>query len=123
MKQFKLGFGPMSKEIIDIMCEWSRDEDYPLMIIASRNQVDVSDGYVCNTNELVNRVKHHKTPKILLCRDHCGPYFADTDLGLTIDEAIVRCKQTIAEDIAQGFDLIHIDVSRSEEHTSELQSH
>lgn len=102
----------MSKEIIDIMCEWSRDEDYPLMIIASRNQVDATSGYVCTTSELAERIKPNKTKNILICRDHCGPYFADADKGLTLDQAMVRCKETIAADIAAGFDLIHIDVSK-----------
>jgi hypothetical protein len=40
MDKFKLGFGPMSKDIVDILCKHSVENNYPLMIIASRNQVD-----------------------------------------------------------------------------------
>lgn len=115
MKQFKLGFGPMSQEVIEILARHSQEEEYPLMIIASRNQVDFDSGYVCTTRELVEKIKPFKQDKLLICRDHCGPFFADLDQGLTVEQAIERCKKTIAEDIAQGFDLIHIDVSRIKE--------
>ena len=111
MKSYRLGFGPMSNEIIDTLCEYSILYDLPLMIIASRNQVDWDGGYVCYTSELVKRIKKHNA-NILICRDHCGPYFSEKDKGLDIDTAIERCKNTIKTDILSGFDLIHIDVSR-----------
>lgn len=112
MKQFKLGFGPMSKDIITILAKHTKENNYPLMIIASRNQVDHDSGYVCTTAELVEQVKEFKNPNLLLCRDHCGPYFSDLDKNLSTEEAVDRCMKTIAADIAAGFDLIHIDVSR-----------
>lgn len=112
MKQFKLGFGPMSKEIVEILAKHTKDNNYPLMIIASRNQVDYVTGYVCTTAELAEQVKQFKNINLLLCRDHCGPYFSDLDKGLSLEDAIDRCMKTIAADIAAGFDLIHIDVSR-----------
>jgi fructose/tagatose bisphosphate aldolase len=112
MKQFKLGYGPMSKEIIEILAAHTRDKQYPLMIIASRNQVDYVNGYVCSTAELAEHVSQYKNSNLLLCRDHCGPYFSDADRGLSIEDAIERCMKTISADIAAGFDLIHIDVSR-----------
>jgi len=112
MKQFKLGFGPMSKEIIEILAKHTKENSYPLMIIASRNQVDYVTGYVCTTAELAAQVEEFKNPNLLLCRDHCGPYFSDLDRGLSIEDAMDRCMKTIAADIASGFDLIHIDVSR-----------
>lgn len=112
MKQFKLGFGPMSKEIIDILARHTKDNNYPLMLIASRNQVDYVTGYVCTTAELAEQIQSYKNPNLLLCRDHCGPYFSDLDRGLSVEDAIERCMKTISADIAAGFDLIHIDVSR-----------
>jgi hypothetical protein len=112
MKQFKLGFGPMSKEIIEILAKHTQENNYPLMIIASRNQVDYATGYVCTTAELAEQIKQYKNPNLLLCRDHCGPYFCDLDKNLSIEDAMDRCMKTIEADIAAGFDLIHIDVSR-----------
>lgn len=102
----------MSKEIIEILAKHTQENNYPLMIIASRNQVDYATGYVCTTAELAEQIKQYKNPNLLLCRDHCGPYFSDLDRELSIEEAIDRCMKTIAADISSGFDLIHIDVSR-----------
>jgi len=112
MKRFKLGFGPMSTEIVDILCTYTQEKDYPLMIIASRNQVDADTGYVTTSANLAEQVNHYDRKNILLCRDHCGPYFADLDKGIDLEAALLRCESTIAADIASGFDLIHIDVSR-----------
>lgn len=112
MNKFKLGFGPMSTEITDILCQYTEEKNYPLMIIASRNQVDSQQGYVKTTSQLSEQVRKYSDKNILLCRDHCGPYFADLDKGLDLEVAITRCKETIAADIIAGFDLLHIDVSR-----------
>lgn len=120
MKQFKLGFGPMSKEIVEILASHTKENNYPLMLIASRNQVDYITGYVCTTSELVEQVKQHRNPNLLLCRDHCGPYFSDLDRGLSMVDAMDRCMKTISADIANGFDLIHIDVSRIPEKGNQL---
>lgn len=112
MKQFKLGFGPMSKEIIAILAAHTKESNYPLMIIASRNQVDFDTGYVCTTLELAAQVAEFRNTNLLVCRDHCGPYFSDLDKGIGLEMAMERCKNTIQADIAAGFDLLHIDVSR-----------
>ena len=115
MNQFKLGFGPMSHDIVEILCQYTVDNDYPLMIIASRNQVDYASGYVCTTAELAAKVKAYNHPKLLLCRDHCGTGFSDLDRGLPADAGLDRVLTTIKTDIESGFDLIHIDVSRIRE--------
>lgn len=112
MNKFKLGFGPMSRDIIDILGTYTEEQQYPLMLIASRNQVDFESGYVMTTEQLGEEANHYSRKNLLLCRDHCGPYFSDMDRVLGIDAAILRCQSTIAADIKAGFDLIHIDVSR-----------
>jgi hypothetical protein len=112
INQFKLGFGPMSQDITEILARYTKEHAYPLMIIASRNQVDYNSGYVCTSKELVDLVEEFDNPNLLICRDHCGPYFGDKDIGLPIEECIAMCMETIKNDISSGFDLIHIDVSR-----------
>jgi hypothetical protein len=47
-----------------------------------------------------------------MCRDHCGPYFLDSEKGLSLKAAVEATKKTIAYDIEQGYNLIHIDTSR-----------
>lgn len=109
---FKIGMGPMSKEVIDILCDYSHTKQYPLMMIASRNQIDATSGYVMTTPQLRGQLNAKNTDQLLVCRDHCGPYFLDIEKTLPLQSAIEATKQTIAYDIEQGFDLIHIDTSR-----------
>lgn len=96
----------MSNEIIDILINHSVSTKLPLMIIASRNQVDHASGYVTTTKEFLSK---NVNDNILFCRDHCGPYFSVAEKGKTIAEAIQTTKDTIAQDILHGMDLIHID--------------
>jgi D-tagatose-1,6-bisphosphate aldolase subunit GatZ/KbaZ len=110
LTKYKMGYGPMSREIIDILGNYS--EQYPLMVIASRNQVDYKNAYVCDQYYLQEKLGDREN--ILLCRDHCGPYFADSDKHLNVFDAIQESKKTIKEDLNAGFDLIHIDVAKVE---------
>ena len=112
MKNFRLGFGPMSPEIVNAIGTYATEREYPLMIIASRNQVDANSGYVMTTAKLAEQVKGFDRDYLWLCRDHCGPYFLDAEKDLTPTDAITATKKTIAADIEAGFDLIHIDTSR-----------
>lgn len=111
----KLGVGPMSSEIIDAIVDYSNEKQRPLMIIASRNQIDADTGYVMTTPTLANLLKSKTLDNIFVCRDHCGPYFLDSEKSLSLQAAIEATKKTISYDIEQGFDLIHIDTSRVNE--------
>jgi hypothetical protein len=85
------------------------------MFIASRNQVDATSGYVMTTAELANQINPLRSDYLMLCRDHCGPYFLDAEKSLSARQAVEATKKTIAGDIENGFDLIHIDTSRCEQ--------
>jgi len=112
---FRLGFGPMSSEVITSIAKYSHEYKEPLMLIASRNQVDAESGYVMTTPELRILLGTLPTDYLWICRDHCGPYFLDVEKGLPLRDAVEASKKTIAYDIEQGFDLIHIDTSRVED--------
>ena len=109
---FRLGFGPMSRDVIEILCNYSHNNKKPLMIIASRNQVDAESGYVMTTPQIREQLTSLPTDYIWMCRDHCGPYFLDAEKNLSLRDAVEATKKTIAYDIEQGFNLIHIDTSR-----------
>lgn len=107
----KLGIGPLSSEIIEAVFIYSQENEVPLMLIASKNQIDNNGGYVnnWNTKKYTNHVKSLKIKypksKVLICRDHCGPGFnGNYDLNDTY--------QTIKSDITNGFDLIHFDLCK-----------
>lgn len=115
--QYKLAVGAMSKPVVSSCLKYSYNHNFPLMIIASRNQADYSGGYAFNTAELVEFVKNDKyydKSRIKICRDHCGPNFSDSDKNLSLADSTNDCKKTIKSDIENGFDLIHIDVSRAQ---------
>lgn len=109
LKKYKLGVGPMSREIIDVINCYDKD----LMVVTSRNQIDHDSGYVCQVKDL--KLSKDK----IFCRDHCGPYFSDLDTELSLDESILKCKKTITTDIEHGVEIIHIDVSRIPAHLQE----
>jgi hypothetical protein len=102
----------MSILINDAMARYARENQKPLMFIASRNQVDADSGYVMTTKELAEQLQPLRSEYIMLCRDHCGPYFLDVEKSLSLNDAVEATKKTIAGDIENGFDLIHIDTSR-----------
>lgn len=112
---FKLGMGPMSFYINDILAKYAKEQKRPLMIIASRNQVDASSGYVMTTGQLSDQLQSLRSEYLMLCRDHCGPYFLDVEKSLSIKQAVEATKKTIACDIENNFDLIHIDTSRCDQ--------
>jgi hypothetical protein len=109
---FRLGFGPMSPEVIAAICNYTHDTKRPLMMIASRNQIDADSGYVMTTPELLTLLDTLPSDYIWMCRDLCVPYFLDSEIHLPLKAAVEATKKTIAYDIEQGFDLIHIDTSR-----------
>jgi len=105
----------MSLICIDTLAKYADDRRRPLMFIASRNQVDVDSGYVMTTRELEQQLSRFPRNYIMLCRDHCGPYFLDVEKSLSLTQAVEATKKTIAADIENGFDLIHIDTSRCDD--------
>lgn len=108
----RLGVGPMSREVADILCDYTLERQQDLMIVASRNQCDISDHYSCDPGYLSDLARRSQG-RLILCRDHCGPYFKDSDQGLDLDQALHRCLSTIDNDINNGFSLIHVDPSRT----------
>ena len=95
-----LGIGPMSKNCVQATLELSKDDDYPVMFIASRNQVDADElggGYL-----------------YYLCRDHGGPWQRDKERNdhLPTEKAMELGKKSYVADIEAGFDLLMIDPTK-----------
>lgn len=84
-----LGIGPMSENFHRASLEISKEKDFPLMYIASRNQVDAykfGGGYVFNSDQKLFREKIEKICKEIdydnvyyLCREHGGPWQRDKE--------------------------------------------
>lgn len=104
-----LACGPMSPEIVEAIFYYSHRYDTQLMLICSRNQVDVDSGYVFRTQQYINYIgkMKRKYPRsdVVICRDHCGPGFCSY-----VENDFEGTKRTIRCDLEHGFDLIHIDL-------------
>lgn len=123
-----LGIGPMSKTLLRAVLELAQEKDFPIMLIASRNQVDSDEfghGYVCGWDQDRFVADVEKVEKEIgfnglcyLCRDHGGPWQRDEErrAKLSVDDAMERCLRSYKHDIESGFDLLHIDPTRDPEY-------
>ena len=114
-----LGVGPMSVNCVDAAIELANEYDVPLMLIASRRQIDSEDfggGYVNNwtTDDFARYViDADKKGKVFLARDHGGPWQnnKEKDEGLSLRRAMESAKASYKADIDAGFQILHIDPS------------
>jgi tagatose-1,6-bisphosphate aldolase non-catalytic subunit AgaZ/GatZ len=114
-----LGVGPMSINCVDAAIELANENEIPLLLIASRRQIDSEEfggGYVNNwtTAEFARYViDRDKKGKILLARDHGGPWqsILEKEAGLGLRRAMESAKSSYRADIEAGFQVLHIDPS------------
>lgn len=114
-----LGVGPMSKNCVDAAIELSNEHEIPLMLIASRRQIDSEDfggGYVngWTTREFADYVlENDKKGQVLLARDHGGPWQSEKEVAanLGLRKAMESAKLSYRRDLDAGFQILHIDPS------------
>lgn len=114
-----LGVGPMSLNCVNASIEIANEYEIPLMLIASRRQIDSDEfggGYVnkWTTQEYADYViDKDKKGKIILARDHGGPWQSEIekDKQLSLRRAMESAKSSYRADIDAGFQMIHIDPS------------
>lgn len=114
-----IGVGPMSKNTVDVCMELAPLSRAPIMLIASRRQVDaekLGGGYVngWTTEAFADYVKSFDSyGNVILARDHGGPWQGATGCTSDISEdtAMYEAKVSYEADIKAGFELIHIDPS------------
>jgi len=119
-----LGIGPMSEVVIRATLELARDMDFPVMLIASRNQIDsisLGGGYVMGWDQKAFSQAIQKTADevgfdglLYLCRDHGGPWQRDGEKysKLPAEEAMRIAKASYLADLEAGFNLLHIDPTK-----------
>ena len=114
-----LGVGPMSLNCVDAAIELANEYEAPLLLIASRRQIDSEEfggGYVNNwtTQEFAKYViDNDQKGKILLARDHGGPWQSIKEVGdnLSLRRAMDSAKLSYLRDLEAGFQVLHIDPS------------
>lgn len=116
-----LAVGPMSKNCVDATVELANSHNVPIMLIASRRQIDskvFGGGYVngWDTAAYSKYVqKKDKKKLIFLSRDHGGPWQNNIEKQkkFTVKQAMNSAKESYMCDIDSGFKFIHIDTSMS----------
>ncbi len=97
MKYPKYHIGPMSKNIVDAILEYTEETGNVIGVIPSRRQIEYSGGYVNNwtTGTFYNYVNR----RLPITRDHAGPGQGSKD-----DDGYLSLQQD-----CKYFDMIHID--------------
>jgi hypothetical protein len=114
-----LGVGPMSLNCVDAAIELANEYEAPLLLIASRRQIDSEEfggGYVNNwtTQEFAKYViDNDQKGKMLLARDHGGPWqsIKEVSENLSLRRAMDSAKLSYLRDLEAGFQVLHIDPS------------
>jgi len=114
-----LCIGPMSKNCVDATIELADQYKSPLMLIASRRQIDSEQfggGYVENwsTKDFSDYVRSKDINKnVILARDHGGPWQNELEKNqnMNLKDAMQSAKDSYRSDIDAGFHMLHIDTS------------
>jgi len=114
-----LGVGPMSKNCVDASIELAEQYKTPLMLIASRRQIDSEQfggGYVENwtTKQFADYViEKDINQNIIIARDHGGPWQNELEKSqsMNLKDAMQSAKDSYRADIDAGFHMLHIDPS------------
>jgi tagatose-1,6-bisphosphate aldolase non-catalytic subunit AgaZ/GatZ len=119
-----LGVGPMSALVVRAALAVGRDADCPVMLIASRNQVDSAafgGGYVEGWTQETFAADIRRLAAaagfdglLYICRDHGGPWFRDEEMraGLPLEQAMANAAESLLADLAAGFHQLHVDPTR-----------
>jgi len=128
-----LGVGPMSSVVVRAALEVGREAACPVMLIASRNQVDsatfgggyaegwTQSSFAASVRRLADAVGFDGL--LYVCRDHGGPWHRDEELRgrLPLDEAMASALQSFQADLEAGFGLLHVDPTRDPAGTVPLE--
>ena len=108
----------MSLNVVDLAIEIANEKKVPLMMIASRRQIDSEEfggGYVNNwsTKSLRHAKKKDKKNFIIFIQESWSPYkiIKKLILNLSLDKAMSSAIRSYHDDIKNDFGIIHIDTS------------
>ena len=110
---------PTSDAVLRGALAAASDAQAPLLIAATRNQVDVDGGYTGWTPQaLVDRVEAlcsvlDPSPPVICCVDHGGPWCKDAErvAGASWKEAEAGTRATIRAALEAGYRYVHIDTT------------
>ena len=120
-----LGICPMSEELIRAPIELAVEHGFPVLFVASRNQVseDPGGGYVMGFDQqgfmgairdieeaCGATAKSTSRPYLrFVSVDHCGPWYKEREKSLDREQALASVKRTLTACVEAGYAGIHID--------------
>ena len=115
-KKTLLAIGPVTKNTIIASSNIAKKKKIPLMLIASRRQIEtkkLNSGYVENltTEKYSSLITDLGKERLILCRDHGGPYQGIDEKLFKKKTAMNRAKISLKADIDSNFKILHIDTS------------
>jgi len=119
LKTTLLGLCPVSIDAIKASLLCAKFLNFPLMFVATLNQVDIDGGYTGLTQKDFVELVRREADKIgfagplIIALDHGGPWTKDKHVaeGFSYEETIEWVKKSIKECIAAGYDHLHIDTT------------
>jgi len=121
-----LGVCPMSEELIRAPVELALKYNFPVLFVASRNQVSddegrgyvmelTPEGFVQKIIDVENSLELNSdsSPDYMrfISVDHCGPWYREIEKKLSEKEAIKSVKRTLIACLKAGYSGFHIDCS------------
>lgn len=115
-----LGICPMSKEIVRAAFQEAAEENFVPMFVATPRQVDADRGYTGWSQEELIKLLNSTSEEFgydgphIVARDHGGPYQSRRDRGdlnVDLEGAMKYAKELYAQDMREGFDILHIDAT------------
>jgi hypothetical protein len=97
MEDIKFYIGPVSKNVVDAIIEFTEETGNKIGFIPSRRQIEYNGGYV--NNWTTKEFSDYVDGRVLIERDHGG-----ARQGYTNDDGYISFKHD-----AENFDIIHID--------------
>ena len=114
-----LGICPITINVIKASIQTANFMDFPLMFVATLNQIDIDGGYTGLTQKDFVKLVRKEVERqeyngpVIIALDHGGPWLKDKHVieGYSFEEAMDWTMKSIEACIKAGYDLLHIDAT------------
>jgi len=114
-----LGICPVTSNVIKASIQTAKFMDFPLMFVATLNQIDIDGGYTgLNQRDFVKLVekeveRQEYNGPVIIALDHGGPWLKDKHVieGYSFEEAMNSTMKSIDACVKAEYDLLHIDTT------------
>jgi tagatose-1,6-bisphosphate aldolase non-catalytic subunit AgaZ/GatZ len=114
-----LGICPITINVVKASIRTASFMDFPLMFVATLNQIDIDGGYTGLTQKDFVKLVRKEVERceyngpVIIALDHGGPWLKDKHVieGYSFEEAVDWTMRSIEACIKAGYDLLHIDAT------------